>query len=402
MKSRQLYIGGSMLFAAVYLHYGAATPFLPVWMQSRGFTSEQIGVLLAIPMFIKIVVLAPVASLADMLRRTRDLTWVITATAAVLLFSMHYVEEFAAMAAMTALFALFWDPIPVLADAYGVGAARDRGLDFGRMRVWASVAVVMSTLGAGWWLQRIGIEWTVWLASALLAAPLLILPLLPSDRQFAGARRAVQGEWRMLLKDRALVSAIASVSCVVGSHALVMNFSSIQWTHAKIPESVVGQLWATSIVSELAVLWFGRRLLGHRNPVVLILVGAIASTLRWTMMAWGLTGPLLFVAQLMNGISIIAPILGIMLLIEQRVAPHLIASAQGLYSSSWSAVMALATVCCGPLSRHFDVGAYLAMSVLAVIGGLIGMVAWRHCIRSGSYLPVSAAPGALPSNDSCS
>lgn len=381
MSRRQLYIGGSLLFASVYLHYGAATPFMPVWLQSNGFSPEQIGVLLAIPMFIKIVVLAPVANLADVLRRTRDLTWVITATAAALLFSLHYIHGFAAMAIMTALFAVFWDPIPVLTDAYAVSAARDRGLDFGRMRVWASVAVMVSTLGAGWLLYRIGIEWTVWVASGLLAAPLLILPLLPSDKQFEGARRAAKGEWRMLLKDRALLLMIVSVSCVVASHALVHNFSSIQWLRASMSETVVGALWATSVASELVVLWFGRRLLGARSPAVLVIIGAVVATARWGLMAAGVAGPILFLAQMMNGLSIIAPILGMMLFIERRVQPHLIASAQGLYSSAWSAVMAIATLSSGTLWISLDTRAYLVMAALAVLGGAASLIAWRDARR---------------------
>jgi PPP family 3-phenylpropionic acid transporter len=70
-------LGVSSLYAAVYLHYGIIQPFLPVWYQNRGFTGEEIAIFLAIPMFVKVFALAPVMTLADRLRRVRDLTWLL-------------------------------------------------------------------------------------------------------------------------------------------------------------------------------------------------------------------------------------------------------------------------------------------------------------------------------------
>ena len=383
-------LGVSALYASVYLHYGIIQPFLPVWYQNRGFTGEQIAIFLAIPMFVKVFALAPVMTLADRLRRVRDLTWLITATAAAILFLLSYVQGFLVMCAVTVLFAFFWDPIPVLTDAYAVGASKDCQLNFGRLRVWASVMIAAGSLASGWLLYRIDVARTVWIASAMLAAPLLILPLLPSDRTFEGARPAQRGEWRGLLHDRSLVLMIVGVSLVVASHSLLYNFSSIQWLHHGMSSTVVGMLWATGFSSEFLLLWFGEKLLAGRSPALLVTTGAAAAVTRWCLMALSPTVAVLFAIQLLHGLSIMAPILGMMLYIERRVAPQLIASAQGLYAPTWNGLMGLCTAACGPLDRLLGNNAYLVMAAVAAAGGVVAYGALQE--RSGNLK--GAARGA--------
>jgi hypothetical protein len=89
------------------------------------------------------------------------------------------------------------------------------------------------------------------------------------------------------------------------------------------------------------------------------------------------TGVSLFAVQLLNGPSIMAPILAIMLYIERRVAPHLIASAQGMYVPAWSACMALAMLACGPLWHTLQAGAYFVMALIAAAGGVMALCAWQ-------------------------
>lgn len=51
---------------------------------------------------------------------------------------------------VVAVFAIVWDQIPVLVDSYASMVLRAKGLDFGRLRAWGSIGVVISTAAAGW------------------------------------------------------------------------------------------------------------------------------------------------------------------------------------------------------------------------------------------------------------
>ena len=58
----------SALYAAIYLHYGVYGVFMPLWFQHKGMTAQQIGTLLALPVMLRILFVAPVTALADRLR----------------------------------------------------------------------------------------------------------------------------------------------------------------------------------------------------------------------------------------------------------------------------------------------------------------------------------------------
>jgi PPP family 3-phenylpropionic acid transporter len=88
-------------------------------------------------------------------------------------------------------------------------------------------------------------------------------------------------------------------------------------------------------------------------------------------MALSPTVAALFAIQLLHGLSIMAPILGMMLYIERRVAPHLIASAQGLYAPTWNGLMGLCTAACGPIDKLLGSNAYLVMAAVAAAGGAV-------------------------------
>ena len=68
--------GGSRKFhdssvSEVTVHgvYGA---FMPLWFQHKGMSASQIGTLVALPVLLRVLFVAPVTALADRLRRVRD------------------------------------------------------------------------------------------------------------------------------------------------------------------------------------------------------------------------------------------------------------------------------------------------------------------------------------------
>ena len=79
---------------------------------------------------------------------------------------------------------------------------------------------------------------------------------------------------------------------------------------------------------------------------------------------------ILVVGQLLNGITATGTILGIMLVIAQRVPMHLGATAQGMNAVLLGVVLAVATAGSGLLWSYGLAIAYLAMSVLALLGAL--------------------------------
>ncbi|SEH19670.1 MFS transporter, PPP family, 3-phenylpropionic acid transporter [Sphingopyxis sp. YR583] len=379
--SGRLGLGVSGLYLALYIHYGFFA-FLPLWLKATGASPEEIGILLAIPLVLRLLTVAPFSAFVGRRGWVRNaIAYTSLASAAIVLLLLGEPDH-AGRIVIVILFSIVWDQIPVLTDAYAVMAVRSRSLDFGRLRVWGSIAVVASNAAAGWAIGIAGIKMLPLMIAVLLIAPAMVAFLLPTDRKLSAVDDAAGGRWRDLIGDRGLILAMVAASLIMGSHGVLTSFGAIQWESQGISTTTIGLLQALAVAAEIGAFWFGAKLLGNRDPRLLIVAGAIAGALRWAIMAASPGLPLLVFGQLLNGITATGTILGIMLVIAQRVPTHLSATAQGMNAVLLGLVLAVATAGSGLLWSYGLAVAYLAMSVLALLGALC---AWPRGAGFGKH-----------------
>lgn len=356
----------SLLYASLYLHYGFVA-FLPVWLASTGSTPGEIGTLMAIPLILRLLTVAPFAAWCGRRGLVRNAIAGTAIGAAVLAVGLGLAPGYAGRVAAVIAFSIAWDQLPVLTDAYAVMAVRRQSLDFGRLRVWGSIAVVGSNAAAGWMLAQFGTATLPFLIAAFLLLPPLVTPALPRDRHLMREPPEVGGGWRELFRDRILIGALIAASLVMGSHGVLNSFGAIQWSAAGIGAGWIGILHAISVASEIVAFVFGARLLAGRDPRWMIVVASFAAALRWGIMALHPDLPVLIVTQMLQGLSATGAILAPMLLIAARVPSRLASSAQGLNAVLLGAVLAVVTAGSGLLWRFGATDAYLSMAALALL-----------------------------------
>lgn len=354
-------------YAALYMHYGVLT-FLPLWLASREVPPTLIGGLMAIPLLLRLVAVAPVVAWAGRKGRVRDALILFTLLGAAMAASTGLIHDHIALLVVFVLFSLAWDQLPVLLDAYAVIAVRVRSLDFGRLRVWGSIGVVVGALGAGALFDVTGIQALPWLAAGLLVLLAAATALTPSDRRLGAADApAKPGDWKAVLADRQLISAMIAVSLVAGSHGVLLNFGAIHFAAKGWSTGTIGMLISIGVISEVLLLWFGQRILRGGDPRMLILMSAIAGVARWGIMALDPSFPVVFVLQLLNAASAIGPILAMMLIIARRTPAPLVGVAQGLNAVVLGVGLAIVTLGSGALWEQGVAVAYGAMAVMSAL-----------------------------------
>lgn len=366
-QTRKLTIGISGLYLALYLHYGFFA-FIPLWLKAAGAPPSEIGLLLSIPLILRLLTVAPFCAWAGRHGKVRNaicMTAILSATLVLLLPGAH---DYASRVAIFIAFSIVWDQLPVLADAYAVMTVRSHAVDFGRVRVWGSIAVVVSSGAAGWAIGIAGIEALPVLVALLLLLPAFTAPLLPSDRTMAAAEGGTKGRWRDLTGDRQLMRALLAGSLVIASHGVITSFIAIQLSAKGISAGMIGTLQATAISFEILAFWFGARLLGRRDPMIMIWIAAVAACIRWCVMALDPNLAVVLAVQVLQGITSTGAILGVMLAIAQRVPVELSATAQGLNAVLLGVALAVVTAGSGVLWSHGIVASYGAMALLAAFG----------------------------------
>jgi MFS transporter, PPP family, 3-phenylpropionic acid transporter len=374
-RSDSASLGLALVYAAIFFEMGVQIPFLPVWLAARGLTDDQIAVVLAAPLALRVVSTPLLTALAD---RRHDVPGMLAASTIVLASScamLGFLHGFAPLLAAVTILLCAQGLVMPLADALASmilhASAREGGrtLDYGRIRKWGSAAFIAGNLAGGIYLSLVPIDGApaALTATALLgvAAAFYIAPLAEGLQERRSERVAApsrQGLGRLSL-------VIMAAAFVQTSHALVNTFGSIHWAREGHSSAFVGACWAIGVVCEVAIFasasrWFA----GADRAFVLLALGATTAVVRWLVMASDPNATLLLAAQASHGLTFASTHLGSMLFIFAEAPSHMRARAQGWLAGAISGLSALLIALSGPLYAHFGEIAYLAMAALAASG----------------------------------
>ncbi len=355
-------------------------PYFPVWLDSLAFSEFEIGVILAIPMIVRILAAPLVGAIADRLpERTTVLFWsggLSLLTALVLYVVTGFWPVLIVYCIQSAVFAAY---VPVV-DSIAVSGVRRWGFQYGSLRVWGSIGFVVMSLLMG---QLIGL-WgggilpavaAIAFASTLLAA--YIAPRLGRPRQSLASSGVERfrglGAWGRL--DLHLIMIGASIS--QAGHAMFYAFGAIHWQQQGFAGAQIGVLWSMAVVAEILVFFASGFIARRLTPWTLMRVGCAVAVLRWVLfpMDLGFWGYL--VLQSMHAFTFTFLHIGVQHKLVEMVQEDQESSMQGAYFFYNGAFLALATFASGILYKQYGTESFPVMALAAIAGLLTIAVAAR-------------------------
>jgi PPP family 3-phenylpropionic acid transporter len=386
-----------LLYAALFLVVGCYLPYLPVWLHWRQLGADQIAVLLATPLFTRILFTPVISFAADRVGGRRTIL-IALAWGSLLSFLLLWAANgFWQMLLASILLAINWTTIMPLVETVAVTGIRTGTLDYGRVRLWGSLSFIVASLGAGIVIGRVGPEVVLPLlvgATMLLVAGAHLLP-----PELAGRRSTAPALLRGLKLEDAfdLVRAplflwfLLAASLIQASHALYYSFGSLNWQAQGIPAGAIGMLWSVGVVAEVALFAMSGRVIAYCGTARLLMLAGLAACVRWGVMAFD--PPLWPTAllQTLHAMSFGAAHLAAIHFLTHAVPEDRAATAQGIYAAIVAGlVLGTVTIASGPLYHAFAGEAYAAMALLALVGASCAYVLMRRW-RGGAIVGADAA-----------
>jgi PPP family 3-phenylpropionic acid transporter len=374
-------------YAAAFLVLGVQLPFWPVWLAGHGLDAQQIAGVFAAAIWAKVVATPAIGALADRIGRRRTVMAVLAGIACLAYAVLWPERGLWPLLALNLLAGVAQSALLPLGDAVTLAAVRERGLDYGRIRVWGSLSFVLASVGGGIALAMIPattgpdnrVLALVLIASSILVGACLAIPSGAAGRRGADdATSAAASRWRAirrLLSDPRFWLLVVSASALQASHQLYYGFGTLYWRGLGISDSVIGVLWAEGVVAEIVLFWYGAPIVARLGPLGLLALGGVGGIVRWSLM--GLVPGLAAAAvlQLLHALTFGASHLGAMYLLARSVPPAAAASAQSLYAALSAGLgSGLVMLAAGALYARYGGQAYLFMALLSA-GGLAGV--WR-------------------------
>ena len=362
-------------YAALFITLGVQLPFLPVWLAAKGLDASAIGIVLAVPMVVRVLAI-PMATRAADRRGALRATIVTAAAAAVAGYgALGFAESMIAIMAAYALASAAYTPLFLLTDAYALRGLAERGRAYGPVRLWGSAAFIAASLGAGSLLDVIAARDLIWLIVAAMglaaATACALVPLADGGAHIPGTHPSAKA----LLRNPAFLAVAAAASLVQASHALYYGFSTIAWQTEGFDGTTIGALWALGVLAEIVLFAVSARL--PFAPTALILIGAAGAVIRWSTMALAPPAAALPVLQCLHALSFGATHLGALTFVTRAAPAGLGATAQGYLGVGLGLVMAGAMGLSGVLYGRQGGLAYAAMALTACAGGVFALVAHR-------------------------
>jgi MFS transporter, PPP family, 3-phenylpropionic acid transporter len=360
-----------LLYALVYGAFGAASPFLPAYIQERGIPPELIGVLFGAGTAIRLIsapIAGRIADRAHALRLSLAVCAIATALAA-----MGYLgaTSFWPLLLVSLLHAFALAPTTNLADALALVASRAKeplGFEYGWVRGAGSAAFIAASIIAGWAIAWQGLSIVIWLQALLMLAVPFAVMRVPAVGAAIDAPTITRAGIVALLRLPVFRRVVLVASLILGSHALHDTFSVIRWKAADVSPQTISLLWSLSVAGEVLVFFVvGPWLLRHLTPAAAIALAAAAGAARWFVAALTTDVVALSVIQPLHGITFALLHLACMRLLAQAVPDGLAATAQAIYGTvGVGAATAVLTLLSGFLYARTGAAAFAVMSVLCL------------------------------------
>jgi MFS transporter, PPP family, 3-phenylpropionic acid transporter len=324
------------LSASYFAHIGFFNPYLPLWLKDLGFSLIAISVLTSVQSATRLFAPYAWGTLSDRTGERVKLLRYGATTALVLSLGLWF--ELGGVALFVLLLLMFTHTsamMPMseaaLAHLVSQGGAFDVKR-YGRVRLWGSLGFLFTVVVAGWWFDRHGMVhfpgWTL----LTLAAVTVSVWLLPDFKEAAHTEVAHPDIWPVL-RQPSVRWFFAAVFFHVLAHIFIYVFFSLYLDALGYSKTVIGLLWAVSVVIEIG--WFFTQ--GRWLPLLslsgwLVLAAALMALRMVLTAGLPLVWPLLLLAQALHAITFAAHHTVCIALLSHHFPARLRGRGQALYT----------------------------------------------------------------------
>ena len=361
----------AIFFASYFAYVGLFSPYLSLWLNGRGFSPAEIG-LLASPMQWTRVVGPPVwGALADRDRPDRLPRMLVTCSAIALGFAGLLLLDWSLWALFAVLFAMSFflsGLIPVTESMTIKATGGDLGR-YGRVRLWGSVGFIVAVLASGWLFDRIGIEALPF--GLLVVLALLVFAARGLQSEPVSAEQPVRLSYKEILARPTVKGFLFASFLMLLAHAPLYTLFSLWLEQKGYSRTQIGLLWTLGVLAEILVFQFQRHFFAWLSVATIWRLSYAVTALRFALISISEGGLLiLLIAQAMHAVTFGLHHSASVALVRQWFPQAAQARGQALYTmAAYGLGGSLGGIAAGSIwEAFFPEAAFWAAALAALLG----------------------------------
>lgn len=392
--SRSIAVPLGLYYVATFAAFGFYLPYMPAWLEARGFIGPRMSALAMLLPAMSIVMPPVFGMIADafalrggLLRLAcggAGLAFTMLALAAGTFEPLPFGITFACFV----VFAGFRAAMNGLADVL----ALEHATHYGRLRLWGSVGFLGSAWLGGHLVDPRDPVVLPACVAGFLALGFLLARLLPKNSSLPP--RPAPAEAKRLLSRRSFRWLLVVIFLVIGGHSAYDLCLTLRLRALGASGGFVGTAWALGTAAEILLMAVIAPHLQKLGYARCLLIGVASGAVRWTLLATVTSLPWLMLLQPLHALSFALMWVSALALLKEQAGGSGVATAQGMFSAS--------------MASGGTVGMAIWGTVYARGGGeaVFGSAALVACAATGAALllartlrapePTPAAPVASP------
>lgn len=360
-------------YSVAYSSMGVVGAYFAIWLSEKGISAADTGIINSVPIFIMLGVNMIVGRLADRARDWRSVVVVGSLLSGVMSLGLFFAEEFWGILIFWTLTAIPIAAVLPVLDAAAVRMTRRNGTEYGKIRAWGTLGYMGALAATGYIVVWFG-SW-VFVPLIVLTAMVrgLVSIQLPRFRAAEGESAKpvafVASHVRELFKLWFMLPALG-IALVFSTLFILNIFVALVWKKAGITEPVIGSLLAAGALSEAVIMFLFKGFANRFSARHLLLAAALVTAFRWVIMALSPPVWILFLLQLLHGISFGIGFLGLVNFIANWTSEDMAAEAQSLSMVLQQGVSVVALAGFGFLFQIMGIQAFYVTAGVCLVGAL--------------------------------
>lgn len=263
---------------------GVITPFAGVFLDGRGFSSQEIGSLLAIITLTRVLGPNLWAAVADKTGRGADIVRFGCLLAFITFTAVYFSFSFWALTFSFGIMMMFWTAVLPQLEVITVNATKESKGGYGAVRLWGSIGFIVLSLIIGFLLDYFTTEVIIYTASFCLFALYISSLFIASPQVVPKHERVVVNEWykvRRLVFIAFIISAIF-LQISFGSY---YSFFALYMGQLDYSGKQTGLFIAVGVLSEIGIFIIASRLIARFGVKWMLISSMLLTSIRWLCLA---------------------------------------------------------------------------------------------------------------------
>ena len=316
-------------FAVIYFLFMLARavfgPFITLYLQEKGLSPEQIGLVTGINSLAIIVTQPLWGIISDKIRSIKKTLILCLVCQAVFAVSLLFAGNLFLIAVAFGIYSSFSSSEGPLMDTWTLTSLKRAGDPdgMGRIKMWGCIGFSLSSILSGIFISRYSTSSIIPFFAALLLLLALVLHFIKTEPASAGSVRLKDMQLHRILKDKAFIIFLVYVFFMQLAHRGSYTFYSLLIKQLGGTDDLVGYASALMFVSEAVIMFLSKKMLKGGRPERLVVLSSFAFML-WHLLLSLSTRPFHVVLScLMDGPSFALFTIGCLYYMDKLAPPDI-------------------------------------------------------------------------------